>query len=290
MEFKNSPIIHIFLFGLLIAVVWLIIAGPPSSSEASKQVVISDSDIEQLVIGFMRQWQREPSPAELRGLLESHIREEVLYREALARGYDKDDVVVRRAMLQKMEFLGQSQADNIKPSDSEIESYFAFRREKYRVPASLSFVHVFFSTDKRGEKVVDDAREVLAKLSGRGPDQDIAARYGDSFLLRYNYVDQSEREIQSEFGMEFAKEIMQLKPDYWQGPIQSGYGYHLVYVYDFDESYIPDWQAIRSSIEQDMIFEAQKSARELFYTEILRNYQIVFQGEVRNILGEAKEE
>ena len=117
MTLRQNPIVHILLFGLLLAIAWFVVVGPPAGGEAPKQVVISDSDLEQLVIAFMRQWQREPTSSELRGLIESHIREEVLYREALARGYDKDDVVVRRAMLQKMEFLGQSQADNKNPSD-----------------------------------------------------------------------------------------------------------------------------------------------------------------------------
>jgi len=290
MKLTKNPIFHVLVFGMLLAVVWIVIIGLPTDGEGSKRVVIDDSNIEQLIITFMRQWQREPTPSELRGLLESFVREEVLYREALSLGYDKDDAVVRRAMLQKMEFLGQSQAENMTPSESEIESYFAFRREKYRVPAVLSFAHIFFSIDKRGSNVDEDAQATLAKLKGKDPDQDVISRYGDTFLLRYNYVGESERDIRSEFGAGFAEEIMKLEPDTWDGPIQSGYGYHLVYVYGRKESYVPQWQTIRSTIEQDMIFEAQKAARELFYTEILRNYQILFRGEVQNILGEETEE
>jgi len=282
----KNPIVHILLFGSLLAVLWLVIVGPPAGGVGSKQVIITDSDIEQLASSFMRQWQREPTSEELRGLLESFVRDEVLYREALARDYDVDDGAVRRAMLLKMEFLGQSQADNVDPSEAEIESYFAFRREKYRVPQVLSFVHLFFSADMRGATVSDDARATLPQLEGLGPNQDLVSQYGDPFLLRYNYVAQSEREIRSEFGVGFTEEILQLEPDGWAGPIQSGYGYHLVYVYGRTESYVPEWQAIRSSIERDMLFEAQRAAGELFYTEILRNYQIVFRGEVQNILEE----
>ena len=286
MRLLKNPIARVLLFGFLLAAVWLVIFGLPSGGEGSKQVLIDDSDIEQLIITFMRQWQREPSPSELRGLLQSFVREEVLYREALSRRYDKDDPVVRRAMLQKMEFLGQSQAENVNPSESEIESYFAFRREKYRIPAAFSFTHIFFSEDKRGAKVVDDAQATLMKLRGKGPDQEIISRYGDRFLSRYNYAGVSERDIRSEFGEEFAGEILKLEPDSWTGPVRSGYGYHLVYIYGRKESYIPQWRAIRLTIEQDMIFEAKKTARELFYTEILRNYQIVFRGEVQEILEE----
>jgi hypothetical protein len=112
--------------------------GPPTG-DAAKRVVITGGDLLQQRAAFMRTWQREPTAQELRRALEQHIRQEVLYREALARGYDRDDMVVRRAMQQKMEFLAASQALQEPPSEVEIEAFFALRQERYRLPAVVTF-------------------------------------------------------------------------------------------------------------------------------------------------------
>jgi hypothetical protein len=106
MTFKQNSVLHILGLGLLLGVVLLVAKGPPTSGDEERLVVITAADLAQLRVAFMRTWQREPTQMELQGELEKFIREEVLYREALARGYDRDDLVVRRAMQGKMEFLG----------------------------------------------------------------------------------------------------------------------------------------------------------------------------------------
>ncbi len=281
----SNPILHVVFFGFALAILLLLLVGPPTSGEDSKRVVITDSDIDQLRISWMRRWMREPTPEELRGQLEAFVREEVLYREALARGYDKDDMVVRRAMQQKMNFLGQSQVSNEEPTDAEIEAYFALRREQYRMPAVTSFAHIYFNADMRGEQTITDAEAALKKLADVGPELRIISRYGDRFLLQNYYVEQSEGDIRAVFGADFAAALQQIPANKWQGPIRSGYGYHLVYVYSRAESSVPDWQSIRQKIVQDMTYEARNAAQELFYTEILRNYQIIYRGEATDIFG-----
>lgn len=145
-EGVRHPAVRIFVLGLLVAAAILVVRGAPTGDEA-RRVVVTGSDLLQLRAGFMRTWQREPTDTELRGLVERHIRQEVLYREALARGYDRDDPVVRRAMQQKMEFLAAAQGGQGPPTDDEIEAYFALRREKYRLPAVLTLEQVYINTD-----------------------------------------------------------------------------------------------------------------------------------------------
>ena len=120
-EVLRKPAVHVVLLGLIVAAAILLAKGPPVT-DASRQVVITGADLLQQRAAFMRTWQREPTAEELRGALEKHIRQEVLYREALARGYDRDDLVVRRAMQQKMEFLAASQAMQEPPTEEEIEA------------------------------------------------------------------------------------------------------------------------------------------------------------------------
>ena len=159
----EKPALHVILLGLIVAAAILLAKGPPTA-DAAKRVVITGADLLQQRAAFMRTWQREPTTEELRGALEQHIRQEVLYREALARGYDRDDLVVRRAMQQKMEFLAASQALQEPPSEEEIEAFFALRKERYRLPAVLSFSQVYLSSDQRGVGVEQAAIDLLARL------------------------------------------------------------------------------------------------------------------------------
>ena len=77
------------------------------SAEAPEKIVVSASRIANLGDGFARTWRRPPSEQELQGLIEDYIRDEVFYREGRAAGLDRDDVIIRRRVRQKMEFLAE---------------------------------------------------------------------------------------------------------------------------------------------------------------------------------------
>lgn len=287
-QLKN-PIIHIILFGFLLAIVLLIVLGPPKSEGDNRRVVISNTDVAQVRGAWMRTWQREPTFEELRGQLQQYVREEVLYREALKREYDRDDQIVKRSLVRKMDFLaeGQVQAKNI--SDEEVRSYYALRRERYRVPEKVSFAHIYFSVDKRGENADQDITETIRLLSNRDINLSNISQYGDQFMLQNHYAEYSQQEIQNLFGEEFARQVFQLDTAKWQGPVYSGYGAHAVYIFNRIESDIPELTEVRTNIVMDMMFEEKQAAREQFYTEILRQYQIVYEGFAEELLSGGEE-
>jgi len=283
-NFLTHPVFRLALFGFLLACVILLIAGPPGSGDDLRRVVITDSDLEQLRISWYRRWQRSPTPEEMRGQLEQLVRQEVLYREALARGYDKDDPLVRRAMQQKMEFLGQAQAAGDTLTEEEIRAFFALRREQYRVPGAVSFMHVYYNLDTRGASAEADARSDLERLRKRRPDPSVLSQYGDRFLLQYSYRGMQEPEVRAEFGQAFADSVMRPSVGRWHGPVASGYGLHLVYVDHREESFVPELEQVRQRVVEDMQMESRNAARELFFMEILRSYQIVYRGEALEVL------
>jgi hypothetical protein len=233
----------------------------------------------------MRTWQREPTATELRGALEQHIRQEILYREALARGYDRDDLVVRRAMQQKMEFLAASQALQEPPSDEEIEAFFSLRQERYRLPAIVSFAQVYVSPDRRGAGAERYATELLARLRTEDPEPSSLASWGDPIMLDSSYAGVTEREVGATFGGDFSTAVVAQETGRWEGPLRSGYGLHLVKVERREDSRIPDWSEIRARIVNDMEFEAKASARDQLYQEIAQNYEVVLDGTARGVLG-----
>jgi peptidyl-prolyl cis-trans isomerase C len=279
----KRPTLHVVLLGVIVAAAFLMAKGPPAGDE-SRRVVLTGGDVLQLKASFMRTWQREPTTAELRGALEQHIRQEILYREALARGYDRDDLVVRRAMQQKMEFLAASQALSEPPTDEEIEAFFSLRKERYRLPAVVSFAQVYVSSDQRGADAERFATELLARLQTEDPDPKELASWGDPIMLDPFYSGLTEKDVSAAFGGDFSTEVVALETGQWGGPLPSGYGLHLVKVERREDSRIPDWTEIRARIVNDIEFEAKATSRDQLYQEIAQNYEVVLDGTARNVL------
>ena len=281
----QNPITHIVLFGFLLAVILLIIFGIPTNKDDNRRVVITNADIEQLWSSWKRTWLRDPTPAELRGQLQQFVREEVLYREALSRNYDRDDIVIRRSLVRKMDFLAEGQVESRNLTEEEIEAYFNLRSERYRIPPKISFTQIYFNLDERGKEIDQAINEELGLLGKTHPDDINLSDYGDRFMLPTQFSDLSPREIQSQFGEKFTNQLIDFEPDKWYGPVQSGYGLHVVYVSNRVPSRIPDWTEVKSQIYNDMLIEEKVAAKGQFYTEILRQYQIVYEDMPEQIIS-----
>src|SRR5580765_613407 len=162
----REPLFHFLLLGA--AIFFLAGRVRNSSIGAGEKIVVTQSEMESMVVGFSRTWMRPPTQEEMQGLVDDYVREEVLYREARAMGLDQDDVIVRRRMRQKFEFLAEDlSARTGPPTDQELEAYLRQHADKYSEEASFSFEHVFFSREKRGASADVDATAMLARLSGK---------------------------------------------------------------------------------------------------------------------------
>ncbi len=150
-------------------------------AEAPAKIVVSASRIANLADGFARTWRRPPTEQELQGLIEDYIRDEVFYREGRAAGLDRDDVVIRRRVRQKMEFLAEDMAA-AEPSDEQLAAYLASNPERFRTEDRLTFHHVFLSATRRGSALDGDAKQIATTLARASAAVDTAA-IGDPFLL-----------------------------------------------------------------------------------------------------------
>jgi peptidyl-prolyl cis-trans isomerase C len=106
-------------------------------------------------------------------LVEDRVREEVLYREALALGLDKDDTIVRRRMAQKIQFLAEDAAHE--PTREELATWYQANRGQFALSSRVSFRHLYFSPDRRGARARDDAAAALTKLAGQSEDSSLGA-------------------------------------------------------------------------------------------------------------------
>jgi len=277
MKLLREPLFQFAILGVVLFGVYAFASDAFSSDEA-RVIEMSEAEIAFLAANWQRQWQRPPTEQELRAIVDARVREEVLYREAVAVGLDVNDLVVRRRMVQKMEMLSQDLALLADPTDTELRTFFDEGPEEYRVPPRLSFSHVYFNADSRGPAVEEDARAVLAELQARNPTPERAPELGDRFMLQYDYSLRAPIEVQQQFGSYFAEQVFQLEPG-WQGPVASGYGVHLVYIGDRVEGRIPELAEVRDRVVSDYNRERAQRANTALYEGLRTNYDVIIDEE-----------
>jgi peptidyl-prolyl cis-trans isomerase C len=267
----NEPLFQFLLAGAALFALSSFVGDRPGSDD--KRIVVSPERIEQLKAVWQKQWQRPPSEQELKGLIDQYAREEVLYREGLAMGLDRDDTVIRRRVAQKVEFLVQDLAAAQSPADGALKKYFRNHPEQFRTPAQVSFTQVYFNSDRRGPRAEADARELLQRINSGG--SDVAATSGDRFLLNDRYTEVTQEQVARDFGREFAQAVFVLPTGGWRGPLRSGYGVHLVRVTDRMEASLPAFEQVRDRVRAAYLDELRRRQNEAIIRKMTERYQIV---------------
>jgi parvulin-like peptidyl-prolyl isomerase len=208
-------------------------------------------------------------------MVENKVQQEILYREALAMGLDKDDEIVKRRMAQKMQFLAEDVAAAREPTTAELRSWFEKNSAQFAQPPRLSFRHVYFSPDQRGARARDDAEQALAKLAGQPVDAKIARSLADPFMFQDYYGDRAPDYLAKEFGPPFALAVAKLAPGSWQGPIESGFGWHLVFVDTAIPGRVPDFEEIEPDVRTAWLGEHKALAWEKSYMGMRANYTLL---------------
>jgi hypothetical protein len=268
----HEPLLHFLLIGAAIFVLFYQVADP--ETVADNRIVIAEADIDRMITLYERKMQRLPTQQELKGLVDAEIREQILYREAMAMGLDEDDTIVRRRLAQKVEFMFNDIIDTADPTDAELQQFHDKNPDKFRESARTSFVHVYLNTDRRGDNIETDAEQLLAALNTTDNPLD-PANAGDPFMFGYAFDNQSEHQVMGMFGRDFAESLATLTPGSWQGPVASGYGLHLVYVNDRTESWLPPLDEIRDSVLYELMAERRQQANKAFYQSLRERYQVI---------------
>ena len=281
---RRWTMLHLIGFGLLLATAILLAKGPPVDREDGGRVVFTEADLAHVRAAFERTWSRPPTAVELRKAFDRYVRDEVLYREALARGLDRNDPVVKMSLVRKITMLGTAAAEAVEPTDAELKAYFDLRSERYRIPASFDLMQVCLIPDEHDKQIDTVAAQRLAHLREKEPTPDQLAELGDLPMLPSVAKDVSEDELARTFGAEFPSAVMSLAVGKWEGPVESGYGLHLVKITHREESRIPEWTEVRDRLATDMQFEGRQAAEDQFCAEVLARYQVVYSEEVGALL------
>jgi hypothetical protein len=270
----REPLLHFFVLGLALFGVSALVQRR-SGSAPSRQIVLTMDDLRQLQIAFMAQWQREPTPQEMVGLLENRIREEVLYREALAMGLDKDDTIVRRRLAQKMEFLAEDVSGSHEPTQDELRAWFAKNRQMFSQPARVTFRHLYFSPDRRGPLAREDAEKAVARLAGKPASWPGAAALADAFMFQDYLPDRTHEQIAKDFGPPFAKALFAQKPGAWTGPLESGYGWHVVFVDSIATARESAFEEVEPDVKTAWLGAKKAEAWDKAYKEMRAKYELL---------------
>jgi peptidyl-prolyl cis-trans isomerase C len=275
----REPLLHFLLIGaLLFGLYGLAPPGPATSVAPSKEIRLSLDEINQLTQLFQSQWRRLPTPQELQRLVEAKVEQEILYREALAMGLDKNDEIVKRRMAQKMQFLAEDVAAAREPEAAELKTWFETNSAKFAQPPRLSLRHLYFSPDRRGTRARDDAQQALAQLAGQPVDSKAAGAIADPFMFQEYYRDRSPEFLGKEFGAPFALAVAKLPPGSWQGPVESGYGWHLVFVDTAVAGRVPAFEEIEADVRAAWLREQKALAWEKSYKTMRASYTVLLPG------------
>jgi parvulin-like peptidyl-prolyl cis-trans isomerase-like protein len=243
------------------------------SRDEPGQIVISAGQIAAMAEGFARTWRRPPTREEIEGLIRDRVQEEVYYREALALGLEKDDAIIRRRLRQKMEFLTDDIAALAEPTDDELNAYLKAHADTFRVQRQFTFRHVYLNPDRRGDHLARDAGLLLAQLRQAGDRADVS-ELGDSFLLAHTFQSLPASEVVKQFGDAFAAKLGELSPGQWQGPVESGFGVHLVWVSDRTEGRVPALAEVRDVVRREWVNARRLKTNEKFYQDLLKHYAV----------------
>jgi hypothetical protein len=271
MKLLREPLLHFILLGAGIFVAFSIVTR--HRTDKPGEIVVSQGTIENLVTGFSRTWQRPPTEEELEGLVRDYIREEAAYREALALGLDRDDMIVRRRLRQKLEFLSDELATRTEPSDAELQSFLQTHTGLFQSEPLFSFRQIYFNPQLHGGNLHHDMARTLEDLKRAGSRAN-TADLGDSFLLERSFEKLSLSDVKKTFGEQFASAVAALPLGVWQGPIESGYGTHLVFVTQRSEGRLPALDEVRDQARREWLDAKRAEATERFYQAILSRYKV----------------
>ena len=271
--FVRAPLLHFLVLGGVAFAAWSVTRTPESLyEEPGRHIAFSARRIAALREGWSRKRQRPPTEKELRGLIDSVVREEILAREAIALGLDQDDTIVRRRLAQKMDSMARELLTPRDPTDEELQAFLEETPDRFRRPARIGFRHVFFSPDRRGSAAEADAKRALVELR-KQPDMAIE-NVGDAVMLPAEVDLESETVVANRFGPEFVADLAKAPAGEWSGPVASAFGLHLVFLTGRRPSALPALEEVRAVVARDFAVARRETATGELYRLLRKEYRV----------------
>lgn len=229
------------------------------------EIYVSAAQQQRLATLWQTQTGLTASEEELDSLVRNWIREEILYQEALRLGLDRQDSIIRRRLVQKLGFIAESES-SAAPEVGVLQTFYQQNIDAYTLPLRYSLRQLYFQTE-------DDARQALAALE-LGTN---ASTLGESSMLNAQYAYRSALDLNATFGNGFSDRIAQLPVQSWQGPVLSGFGYHLIQLIAIHGEEFSPFDSVQSQVAMDYQQFQQMNARDAYIEELIDQYNIVLE-------------
>jgi hypothetical protein len=263
----REPLAHFLAIGLLLFLVFRVVGGDRSGG---REIVVNEQVVATLVQQFSGVWQRQPTPKELQGLVDNWVREEVLFREGVQMGLDRDDPVIRRRVRQKVDVLAEESQPSQATTDAELSQWLRDNPARYALAPVLSFEQAMIDPSRHANdltKVTDDLQRKLR----RGVDP---AEATESHLLPARIADTPEDLVARDFGEEFITALRALPVGSWQGPVHSGFGLHFVKITRRVPGRAPTLDEARAEVARDVEQDRRERAANAFFARARGNYKV----------------
>jgi hypothetical protein len=187
-----------------------------------------------------------PDAPALARLLDKHVADEVLFREALAQGMHLNDAKTRERLVEKLRFsLTDTVAD---PTDEELVNFYADNLSLYYSEPKLSFDQVFYA------KPPADSAEVLGRLRAGGQ------LTGDPFWLGSHFEDYAQSMLSGVLGQRFIEGLHSAPVGEWFGPIASARGTHFVRMRVITPPALMPYAQVKDQVEDDWFARKRESS------------------------------
>lgn len=267
----KDPLVHFLVIGVVLFAIAAMRGQPVTTGR--ERIVVTAEQVAQTRAAASALQGRPPTDEELADLVEPLVRDEVMYREALALKLDENDDEVRRRLIEKMSYLTQDTADPAPSSEQALREFYEARPDLFTIPALVSFDQVFFSPGARGDALEADAAAGVAALrSGRVP-----AEVGDRTPLRDSYDDAPREQVAVLFGDELANALFSAQAGEWAGPFRSDFGLHAVRLRGRSEPRLPPYEEIAERVAEEYGAQRRREANEQAYQEMRARYDVVIE-------------
>jgi peptidyl-prolyl cis-trans isomerase C len=236
-------------------------------------IVITPQRAAQLANRYALQFGARPDSDMMEELVKSDVHDEILFREGLAMGLDKDDEIVRRRIIQKMQFLLEDLQVPPEPRAEQLQAYYRSHAAQYQLPARATFSHIFFSLDRSDASARSRAQAALITLVPSAPARDPSL--GDPFPDLYDFADYSQAQVEHLFGpTDFAASVFSVPSGKWAGPFKSAYGWHLIYVQSRAPAHEQPFGAVHDRVRADYLLDSQKRVNDAAFTALARQFTV----------------
>jgi len=264
----REPLLHFLLIGLALFVLYEKVAAP---NRAGRSIVVTAAMVGEMAREHEVRWTRKPSDQELAGLVDAYVRDEILYREGLALGLDRDDPMIRRRVRQKFEVMAEESGARKPPSDPDLTAYMTANPGRFLLPATVSFEQIYLGDAGTAAQLEHAAAAARAAIA-QGAD---ARKLGRASMLPTRIEQAAQERVARDFGTGFAGRVDAAPLGEWSGPIESSFGAHLVRVTARTPAALPALGDIRRIVAREWENERRTSARSASYQELRRNYAVV---------------